>query len=64
MGADSFATDKVMSIIRLRWRRRRLNCACTVSHDLLASDLIGRKEVMSGVAHANVGQMSHGPGLG
>ena len=26
---------------------------------LSGSDLIGRNEVMSGVAHANVGQMSH-----
>ena len=63
MGADSFAADKVMSMIRLRWRKRRLKCACAVSHDLSASDLIGRNNVMSGVAHANVGQMSRDPGL-
>ena len=48
---------------RLRWAKE-LNCACAVSDDLSGSDVIGRKEVMSGVAHANVGQMSHGPGLG
>ena len=38
--------------------------ACAVSHDLSACDLIGRNNVMSGVAHANVGQMSRDPGLG
>ena len=37
--------------------------ACAVSHDLSACDLIGRNNVMSGVAHANVGQMSRDPGL-
>ena len=38
-------------------------CPCAVSHDLSACDLIGRNNVMSGVAHANVGQMSRDPGL-